>query len=137
FVKVGVQVGLFGGAIAGLGTQRHHTEYLPRVADGTLLGCFAMTEVGGGSDVANLETTATYDPETDELVVHTPSAAATKDYIGNAAKDGTMAAVFAQLVVGGRSHGVHCVLVPIRDAEDGGPLAGVHIADCGPKIGLP
>ncbi|MFN2319935.1 MAG: acyl-CoA dehydrogenase [Dermatophilaceae bacterium] len=140
FVKVGVQVGLFGGAVAGLGTQRHHTEYLSRIGDGSLLGCFAMTEIGGGSDVANLETTATYDPETDEIVVHSPSPSATKDYIGNAAKDGTLAAVFAQLVVGdgdaARSHGVHCVLVPIR-GEDGSALPGVTLEDCGPKIGLP
>ena len=136
FVKAGVQVGLFGGAIAGLGTQRHHDEYLEPIARGELLGCFAMTEVGGGSDVANLATTATYDPDSDEIVVHTPGPAATKDYIGNAAKDGTMAAVFAQLVVDGRSHGVHCVLVPIRDAS-GTALPGVSIADCGAKIGLP
>ncbi|WP_226963704.1 acyl-CoA dehydrogenase [Nostocoides sp. F2B08] len=140
FVKTGVQVGLFGGAVAGLGTERHHREYLAGIADGTLLGCFAMTEVGGGSDVANLETTATYDPATDEIVVHSPSPAATKDYIGNAAKDGTLAAVFAQLVVGegeaARSHGVHCVLVPIRD-ENGRALPGVTLSDCGAKIGLP
>jgi acyl-CoA oxidase len=96
--------------------------------------------VGGGSDVANLETTATYDPTTDEIVVHSPTPGATKDYIGNAAKDGTLAAVFAQLVVGegedARSHGVHCVLVPIRD-EDGRPLPGISLRDCGAKIGLP
>lgn len=136
FVKLGVQVGLFGGAIAGLGTQRHHDEYLEPIARGELLGCFAMTEVGGGSDVANLATTATYDPGQDEIVVHTPTPAATKDYIGNAAKDGTMAAVFAQLIVDGRSHGVHCVLVPIRDAS-GAAMPGVTIDDCGHKIGLP
>ena len=77
---------------------------------------------------------------TDELVVHTPTPSATKDYIGNAAKDGTLAAVFAQLVAedgdGARSHGVHCVLVPIRD-DAGNALPGVALADCGPKIGLP
>jgi len=136
FVKVGVQVGLFGGAVAGLGTQRHHDEYLEKIAAGELLGCFAMTEVGGGSDVANLETTATYDSDTDEIVVHTPSPSAVKDYIGNAAKDGTMAAVFAQLIVDGTSHGVHCVLVPVR-AADGTAMPGVTIGDCGAKIGLP
>ena len=136
FVKAGVQVGLFGGAVAGLGTRRHHDEYLEKIAAGDLLGCFAMTEVGGGSDVANLKTTATYDPDADEIVVHTPTAGAVKDYIGNAARDGTMAAVFAQLVVDGTSHGVHCVLVPIR-ALDGTPMPGVTIGDCGAKIGLP
>lgn len=135
FVKAGVQFGLFGGAIANLGTRRHHAAYLPGVLDGSLLGCFAMTETGGGSDVAALRTTATHDPVSDDLVIHSPDAAARKDYIGNAARDGRMAAVFAQLIVGGVPHGVHCVLVPIRDA-DGAPLPGVTITDCGPKMGL-
>ena len=134
-VKAGVHWGLFGGAVANLGTERHHAAYLPRIIDGTLPGCFAMTETGHGSDVQALGTTATYDPATDELVVHTPSPAARKDYIGNAARDGRMAAVFAQLVTGGESHGVHCVLVPIRD-EDGDALPGVTIGDCGAKAGL-
>ena len=37
---------------------------------------------------ASIATTATYDPETEEFVLHTPFRAAWKDYIGNAAKDG-------------------------------------------------
>ena len=135
FVKAGVQFGLFGGAIANLGTQRHHTAYLPSVIDGGLLGCFAMTETGRGSDVQDLHTTATHDPEADEIVIHSPDPSARKDYIGNAARDGRMAAVFAQLIVGGENHGVHCVLVPIRD-EAGQPMPGITISDCGPKMGL-
>jgi acyl-CoA oxidase len=134
-VKAGVHWGLFGGAVANLGSERHHTAYLPSIIDGTLPGCFAMTETGHGSDVQSLGTTATYDPDTDELVVHTPTPAARKDYIGGAARDGRMAAVFAQLVTGGTTHGVHCVLVPIRD-ESGAPLPGVMIGDCGAKAGL-
>ncbi len=135
FVKAGVQFGLFGGAIANLGTQRHHTAYLPSVIDGGLLGCFAMTETGRGSDVQDLHTTATHDPEADEIVIHSPDPSARKDYIGNAARDGRMAAVFAQRLVGGENHGVHCVLVPIRD-EAGQPMPGITISDCGPKMGL-
>ena len=95
-----------------------------------------MTETGHGSDVQSLGTTATYDPATDELVVHTPDLRARKDYIGGAARDGRMAAVFAQLVTEGESHGVHCVLVPIRD-ESGAAMPGVTIGDCGAKAGLP
>jgi acyl-CoA oxidase len=134
-VKAGVQWGLFGGALQSLGTARHHDRYLRDTMDGTLLGCFAMTESGHGSDVQHLRTTATYDPETAEFVIHTPEPAARKDYIGGAARDARMAAVFAQLITGGESHGVHCFLVPIR-SESGEALPGVTITDCGRKAGL-
>jgi acyl-CoA oxidase len=134
-VKAGVQFGLFGGAILHLGSKRHHDAYLEDLITGRLLGCFAMTETGHGSNVQALGTTATYDPETDEFVVATPEESARKDYIGNAAEHGRMAVVFAQLVVAGESHGVHALVVPLRD-EAGDPLPGVRIEDDGRKIGL-
>jgi acyl-CoA oxidase len=145
-VKAGVQWGLFGGAVQVLGTSRHHDKYLRQIMDGELLGCFAMTETGHGSDVQNLRTTATYDPAAQEFVIHTPDAGARKDYIGNAARDGRMAVAFAQLVTQGQSHGVdarsagashgvHAFLVPIRD-DNGAPMPGVTIGDCGRKAGL-
>jgi acyl-CoA oxidase len=135
WVKAGVQWGLFGGSILHLGTARHHERLLPAVMSLDLPGCFAMTETGHGSDVQSIRTTATYDAEAGEFVVTTPDEDARKDYIGNAACHGRMATVFAQLVVDGVAHGVHALLVPIRDA-DGEPLPGVTIADCGPKAGL-
>ncbi|GIE95266.1 acyl-CoA dehydrogenase family protein [Paractinoplanes rishiriensis] len=134
-VKAGVQWGLFGGAVVALGTERHHDAYLRDIISAELMGCFAMTETGHGSDVQQLRTTCTYDPETQTFDLHTPHEAARKDYIGNAARDGRMAVVFAQLVTGGRRYGVHAWLVPIRD-ERGRPLPGVTIGDDGPKAGL-
>ncbi|HLH57854.1 MAG TPA: acyl-CoA dehydrogenase [Streptosporangiaceae bacterium] len=134
-VKAGVQWGLFGGAVQLLGTRRHHDRYLRDVIDVNLPGCFAMTETGHGSDVQHLRTTATYDPATSEFVISTPDEGARKDYIGNAACDGRMAVVFAQLIADGAGRGVHALLVPIRDA-DGQPMRGVTIEDCGPKGGL-
>jgi acyl-CoA oxidase len=140
-VKAGVQWGLFGGAVENLGTERHHEAYVGKIIDLDLLGCFAMTETGHGSDVQALETTATYDRETDEFVIDSPTPTARKDYIGGAAESATMAAVFAQLVTAGpgeepQSHGVHCFLVPIRD-EDCNDLPGVKTSDCDYKGGLP
>ncbi|MET7709861.1 acyl-CoA dehydrogenase [Micromonospora sp. NPDC005413] len=134
-VKAGVQWGLFGGAVAALGTQRHHDIYLRDIISGKIFGCFAMTETGHGSDVQQLRTTCTYDPQTQTFDLHTPHEAARKDYIGNAARDGRMAVVFAQLITNGQRHGVHAWLVPIRDAQ-GTPLPGVTIGDAGPKAGL-
>jgi acyl-CoA oxidase len=134
-VKAGVQWGLFGGAVQLLGTRRHHERYLRDIMDLSLPGCFAMTETGHGSDVQHLRTTATYDPDAREFVVHTPHQAARKDYIGNAARDGRLAVVFAQLITDGRGRGVHALLVPIRD-EHGQPMPGVSIEDCGRKGGL-
>ena len=134
-VKTGVQWGLFGGAILHLGTERHHQRYLADVMSLDLPGCFAMTETGHGSDVQSIRTTATYDAATDEFVIETPDDDAVKDYIGNAAAHGRMAAVFAQLVTDAGSHGVHALLVPIRD-DAGDPCPGVSIEDCGHKAGL-
>jgi acyl-CoA oxidase len=139
-VKAGVQWGLFGGAVENLGTERHHESYVKKIINLELRGCFAMTETGHGSDVQSLETTATYDAETEEFVVHSETPSARKDYIGGAAETATVAAVFAQLITtqDGEpvNHGVHCILVPIRDA-DGNDLPGVTTSDCHYKGGLP
>ncbi len=134
-IKYGVQYGLFQGSVLRLGTRWHHEHFLPPTCRGELLGGFAMSELGHGSNVRDLETTATYDPATREFVVHTPTDSAHKEWIGNAARDGRMMTVFAQLIVAGVSHGVHALLVPIRDA-DGTVLPGVRIADTGHKEGL-
>jgi acyl-CoA oxidase len=139
-VKAGVQWGLFGGAVENLGTERHHEAYVEKIINLELRGCFAMTETGHGSDVQSLETTATYDAATQEFVIHSATPTARKDYIGGAAETATIAAVFAQLITteDGEevNHGVHCFLVPIRNA-DGNDLPGVTTSDCQYKGGLP
>lgn len=136
-VKAGVQWGLFGGAVENLGTERHHEKYVPKIINLDLLGCFAMTETGHGSDVQSLETTATYDPATQEFIIDSPTRTSRKDYIGGAAETARMAAVFAQLITpDGVGHGVHCFLVPLRD-DNGNDLPGVTTSDNHYKGGLP
>lgn len=132
-IKGGVQWGLFGSAIVQLGTERHH-DLLPPIMDLTMPGAFAMTEIGHGSDVANIATTATYDEKTHEFVINTPFRAAWKEYLGNAGQHGKAATVFAQLITKGVSHGVHAFYVPIRD--DNGFLPGIDGNDDGWKGGL-
>lgn len=134
-IKSGVQWGLFGSAIFQLGTEKHHDAWLPGILDMTLPGAFAMTETGHGSDVAAIGTTATYDPDAEEFVIHTPFRGAYKDYLGNAALHGKAASVFAQLITGGVNYGVHCFFVPIRD-DEGNMLPGILSEDDGVKGGL-
>ena len=135
-IKYGVQFGLFASAILHLGTEYHHNNFLPGVVSLETPGSFAMTEIGHGSDVSSLETTATYDKATKEFIINTPSRKAWKDYIGNAAKHGKAAVVFAQLIVDGESHGVHAFYVPIRSGIFNSLLPGVKSEDDGHKGGL-
>lgn len=134
-VKFGVQFGLFGGSIEQLGTAKHHRRYLRDLGSLELPGCFAMTETGHGSNVADLETVARFDQATRAFEIETPTDYARKDYIGNAAAHARLATVFAQLEIEGQRYGVHAFLVPIRGL-DGETLPNVRIADCGPKLGL-
>lgn len=133
-IKFGVQMGLWGGSVYNLGTEKHH-KLLPHIMSLDLPGCFAMTETGHGSNVMGLETVASYNKEKGTFSVTSTTPGARKDYIGGAAKHARMATVFAQLEVNGQNEGVHAILVPIRD-EQGNPLPGVTIGDCGEKKGL-
>ncbi|MHA3682746.1 acyl-CoA dehydrogenase family protein [Leucobacter sp. HY1908] len=134
-IKGGVQWGLFGAAILHLGTTEHHEKWLPDVISLKLPGAFAMTEIGHGSDVASIGTTATYDPESEEFEIHTPFAGAWKEFLGNAALHGQAAVVFAQLITNEVNHGVHAFFVPIRTPA-GDMLPGVGSEDDGVKGGL-
>ncbi len=133
-VKFGVQFGLFGGSVLFLGTEKHHKKYLTDTGSLKLAGCFAMTETNHGSNVRELQTTATYDPSTDEIIIHTPTEHDSKEYIGNALHS-KIASVFAQLIVNGEQHGVHTILVPLRN-EKHQLLEGIRVEDNGYKLGL-
>lgn len=157
--RYGVAVGLFAGAIRNGATEeqwsesqnkvRSHIRELKVVAFATeywvdkgllqiperIYGCFGMTELEHGSNVAGVLTTATLDKETDEFVVHTPTLGATKWWIGGAASSATHCAVTAQLVVDGKRHGVKTFVVPMRDPKTFKNLPGVVTGDIGKKMG--
>ncbi|MEX2514369.1 MAG: acyl-CoA dehydrogenase [Cyclobacteriaceae bacterium] len=134
-IKFGVQFGLWGMSIHSLGTQKHHQKYLKAIGTLALPGCFAMTETNHGSNVKGIETTATYNHEEKTFTINTPHLNARKEYIGNAAMHGKMATVFAKLVIDDKDYGVSAFVVPLRD-DQGNNLPGIHIEDCGRKMGL-
>jgi butyryl-CoA dehydrogenase len=55
---VSVNVGLVGKTIARWGTEEQKREWLPKLASGEMLGCYALTEPGAGSDPGSLATRA-------------------------------------------------------------------------------
>lgn len=134
-IKFGVQFGLWGMSIQSLGTEKHYIKYLKDIGSLKLPGCFAMTETNHGSNVKGLETTATYNHDDQTFTIHTPNENAQKEYIGNAAKHGQIATVFAKLIIGGTDYGINAFVVPLRDTSSK-ILKGITIGDCGLKMGL-
>ena len=101
-----------------------------------IIGCYAQTELGHGSNVRGLEIEAVYDHKNKEFVMHSPSDSACKWWIGGLGNSSNHALLIAQLKINESSYGPHAFLVPIRDTETHEPLPGIEVGDIGPKIGL-
>lgn len=52
------------------GTEEQKRKYLPKLLSGEHLGAFGLTEPNAGTDAAMQQTTAKYDPETDEYILN-------------------------------------------------------------------
>src|ERR1700677_480271 len=100
---VSVSLGLVAKSINSYGTRAQKGQWLPRLASGGALGCFALTEPGTGSDAAQLGTRAVRDGD-DWLL------SGTKTFITNGSW-ADVALVFAR--TGGDGHrGIASFLVP-------------------------
>lgn len=127
--------GMFIPAIKGQATEEQQQEWLPLAYKLQIIGCYAQTEMGHGSNVQGLETTATFDPDTDEFVLNSPTLTSTKWWPGGLGKVSTHAVAYARLITDGQDYGVHAFIVQIRSLEDHQPLPGVTVADIGTKFG--
>jgi len=101
-----------------------------------ILGAYAQTELGHGSNVRGLETTATYDQTTQEFVLHTPTLTATKWWPGGLGKTATHCIAHARLILNGKDYGVHPFFVQLRSLHDHTSLPGITLGDIGPKVGF-
>jgi len=134
-VKMTVQFNLFGGTILKLGTEKHHAALLDGIDSLSDIGCFGLTELGYGNNAVEMATTAIYDNDTDEWIVNTPHNLAQKYWITNGALHAKWIVVFAHLMVGEENHGIHGVLVRMRN-DDMTTCGGVTIEDMGHRMGL-
>lgn len=141
-LPIQLQVSVFLPCIKALASEEQLAQWLPMAQRYEMIGCYAQTELGHGSNVSGLQTEARYDPATDEIILNTPHPDATKWWIGQLGKCANHAVVFAQLLmpISGsdkyRSVGPHPFLVQIRRFEDHTVVPGIKVGDIGPKLGF-
>uniref|UniRef100_A0A7N8X5G8 Acyl-coenzyme A oxidase n=1 Tax=Mastacembelus armatus TaxID=205130 RepID=A0A7N8X5G8_9TELE len=111
-------------------------KWLPLANSFQVVGTYAQTELGHGTHLRGLETTATYDPATQEFVLNSPTVSSIKWWPGGLGKTSNHAIVLAQLYTRGNCHGLHAFIVPIRDMSTHEPLPGIVVGDIGPKFGF-
>ncbi|CAL8289213.1 unnamed protein product [Arctogadus glacialis] len=111
-------------------------KWVPLAQSCTVLGTYAQTEMGHGTHLRGLETTATFDPATQEFVMHSPTVTSIKWWPGGLGKTSNHAIVLAQLYTQGKCHGLNAFIVPLRSMGTHMPLPGIVIGDIGPKFGF-
>ncbi|CAL1532088.1 unnamed protein product [Lymnaea stagnalis] len=127
---------MFMPALERLCTDEQKAKWLPLAINHHIIGTYAQTELGHGTNLMKLETTATFDANNEEFVLNTPRISSMKWWPGALGKSSTHAIVLAQLTIGTRHYGLQAFIVPLRSLEDHTPLPGVHVGDIGPKLTL-
>ena len=131
-----LHLGMFIPTIQGQADEEQKKFWMPRCVALKIIGTYAQTELGHGTYIRGLETTATYDPSTEQFVIHSPTLTSTKWWPGGMGKTATHAIVMARLVTHrGEDKGPHAFVVQIRANEDHATMPGVTAGDIGPKMG--
>ncbi|KAF2260677.1 acyl-CoA oxidase [Lojkania enalia] len=115
-------------------SAEQQSRWLPLSSSGKIIGAYAQTELGHGSFVRGIETTATYDRETDEFVINSATLTSIKFWPGALGFSCTHAIVVARLITNSQDHGPHHFMVQLRSLEDGTPLPGISLGDVGLKL---
>ena len=131
----GLHWGMFMPTIDLMGTDAQRAKWLPLARSCAIVGTYAQTELGHGTNLSALETTATYDGAAQEFVLETPTVTATKWWPGGLGKTTTHAVVMARLLLHGVDRGQHAFVVQLRDLGTHAALPGIELGDIGPKMG--
>ena len=131
-----LHLGMFIPTIQGQADEEQKKYWMPRCVKLRVIGTYAQTELGHGTYIRGLETTATYDPSTEQFVIHSPTLTSTKWWPGGMGKTATHAIVMARLITHrGEDKGPHAFVVQIRANENHATMPGVTAGDIGPKMG--
>lgn len=134
-LPLGLHYSMFIMTLRNLCTDKQKKMFLEPAINGEIFGCYAQTELGHGSDVQSLETTATYDKTTESFILNSPTPGAVKWWIGDLGVFATHACVNAQLIINNKRYGPAMFVVRVRDDKNHKPVEGVEVGDIGPKYG--
>ncbi|KAI8069610.1 acyl-CoA dehydrogenase/oxidase C-terminal [Gongronella butleri] len=115
------------------GTEAQAQKWAEPAKKLAIIGSYAQTELGHGSNVQGLRTTATFDKHTDEFIINSPDLTAAKWWIGGLGLASTHCVCQAQLIIDGKNYGPHIFIVPVRSTKDRKPVKGVTVGEIGPK----
>eukprot|EP00873_Tetraselmis_striata_P045831 jgi/Tetstr1/466095/TSEL_010679.t1 len=130
-----LHIGMWIPTLQALGTPEQQRRWLDPSWKFQIIGTYAQTELGHGSFLRGLETTATFDAQTQSFVLHSPTLTSSKWWPGGLGKTATHAVVMARLFLSGADHGPHPFVVQLRSLEDHKPLPGIKVGDMGAKLG--
>lgn len=114
-------------------TDEQKAIWIPKAERFEIFGSYSQTELGHGSNIRGIETTAIFDSETDEFIINSPTLSSTKYWIGATGVWATHSIVVAKLVINGKNHGNHLFLTQLRDLDTQQLMPGVEIYEMGPK----
>ncbi|CDW76918.1 acyl-coenzyme a oxidase [Stylonychia lemnae] len=134
-VPFAISFSMFNLVVTNLSLPDQRVYWRELLTNRRIMGCYAQTELGHGSNVAALETTATFDKETDQFIINSPTLTSAKFWPGELGKFANYTALCARLIIDGNDYGVQFFIVQIRDKETHETLPGIDAGDIGPKIG--
>ncbi|KAI9997197.1 hypothetical protein PInf_000633 [Phytophthora infestans] len=103
-----LHTGMFIKNLGLLFTDEQQTSWMEMAKQWRMVGCYAQTELGHGSNW----------------------------WPGALARTANFGVVYARLLLGGKDYGVHNFMVQLRDLETHDVMPGVTLGDIGPKIGF-
>ncbi|KAK5442726.1 hypothetical protein LTS15_010933 [Exophiala xenobiotica] len=139
-----LHISLFTAAIREQSNDEQRAYWMPKLASWEIIGAYAQTELGHGSNVRGIETEARWDPQSQQFILHSPYLTASQWWNGTLGRTATHAVVIAQLMLPEASHGgdakyesygPHPFIVQVRDMRTHQPPSSIIVGDIGPKYG--